>query len=85
MRVKHWAGYGCVNAKCLRRTAKAVSIEVTGNHECGLEPYYFDNRDWERWLGKRFKVGDIRDVMYGTWWSDKDDCEHMTVIFVKGN
>lgn len=57
MRIKHWQGYGCVDAK---RTAKRVNsdgtvfleITVTGEHEYGLERN--DVYDVHRWLLSKF-------------------------------
>ena len=57
MRIKHFAGYGCVDAKKLSRfkvsTGDTVlKVRVTGNHECGLlrnDPY-----DLKWWLIERF-------------------------------
>ena len=83
MKIKHWAGYGCVEGICLHRNKSLVAVEVWGNHEQGLEPRYFDKRDWERWLGTRFKVGRFYKVDTITWWDDKDHKEHMEVTFIK--
>lgn len=67
MRIKHWQGYGCVNAK---RTAKranrdgtvSMEITVTGMHECGLERN--DVYDVHRWLLSKFAkdCASYRDV-----------------------
>ena len=85
MKVKHWAGYGCVEARCTLkhkvRTSGIAKIEVTGNHECGLLPRYFGHRDWERWLGKRFHLDHICDVEAEEYWFDKDHQDHMIVTF----
>lgn len=60
MRIKHWQGYGSVNAKVKRKssthsaqgvTNRYVVIEVRGNHEYGLEVYK-DNYTVAKWLGK---------------------------------
>lgn len=81
MRVKHWAGYGCVEAKKLNDYGTHVKVLVTGNHEMGLEPRYFDNRDWERWLGKRFHIDSFDRVeVTGTY---VHDIEAMTVTFYR--
>jgi len=56
MKIKHFAGYGCVNAKKLsKKTIKGkteLKVEVTGNHEWGL--YRRDIYDLKRWLIDRF-------------------------------
>lgn len=85
MKVKHWAGYGCVQAICLHRSKASVVVDVYGNHEQGLEPRYFDTRDWERWLGKRFKANNIYDVDICPYWDDKTHTDHMEVtMWLKG-
>lgn len=60
MRIKHWQGYGCINAKKLseqeiNNNTMLLTIELNGNHECGLCRY--DTYDIFNWLlnrGKRF-------------------------------
>ena len=81
MKVKHWAGYGCVEAECLARSEAIVIIKVKGNHEQGLLPRYFDSRDWDRWLGKRFRVGDFAYVEANEFWSDKEKSDITSVKF----
>lgn len=81
MRVKHWAGYGCVEAKKVKSYTTHTNILVRGNHERGLEPRYFDKRDWQRWLGKRFHVGDFDRVEAQTAYDD--GTEIMMVTFYK--
>lgn len=56
MRLKHWQGYGCVNAKRIEYTinqdrTKTIKIEVTGSHEYGLVRN--DRYDVHRWLMTR--------------------------------
>lgn len=56
MRLKHWQGYGCVNAKRIEYTinqdrTKTIKIEVTGSHEYGLVRN--DRYDIHRWLMTR--------------------------------
>ena len=56
MKLKHWQGYGTVNAKKISKTEKngvtTLKIRVTGNHECGIERN--DKYDVKNWLVKRF-------------------------------
>ena len=57
MRLKHWAGYGTINArKIYKRTTKdgktILKITVAGNHERGLMRR--DIYDLKRWLIDRF-------------------------------
>lgn len=57
MRVKHFAGYGCVEAKKIDKYVDnegytIVRINVSGEHEWGLTPY--TDADTVRWLLPRF-------------------------------
>ena len=57
MRLKHWQGYGSVNAKKLSKGPAPdgrtrLVIEVTGHHEWGL--VRDDVYDVHRWLVQRF-------------------------------
>ena len=50
MRIKHFYGYGCVDAKTIKRVKRDGNIEdryveVTGNHERGLSSTYMTNYD----------------------------------------
>ena len=62
MRIKHWAGYGCVNAQRMRPDGAKIHIRVSGNHECGL--HLEDDYDLFNWLVKRF---DKSVTDYATW------------------
>ena len=69
MKIKHWQGYGSVNAKVTKKSLnflkneKTITIKVWGNHEWGLdrsEDYY----DVHRWLLSRFdKQASYRDIL----------------------
>lgn len=37
MKIKHWQGYGCVNAIHIKDKEHTLHIRVTGNHEYGIE------------------------------------------------
>lgn len=74
MKIKHWQGYGCVNAKVLKKAAstskgvKKITIEVVGNHEYGLNRSE-DKYDVYNWLLKRFdksveSYSDILEIEY---------------------
>jgi len=62
MKIKHWQGYGCVNASIIFRAklrnknnkiVKGIKIRVTGNHEYGLKMDMNTGHYWiVRWLGK---------------------------------
>lgn len=48
MKLKHWQGYGTVNAVKIEDTPSSVVIEVTGAHEYGLVRE--DMYDVKHWL-----------------------------------
>lgn len=60
MKIKHWQGYGCVDAKKISmkdhvrygETVRELHIRVTGEHEYGLARH--DTYDVANWLIKRF-------------------------------
>lgn len=52
MRIKHWQGYGTVNAVRVKDKQCTLHIRVSGNHEWGLERD--DVYDLYNWLVKRF-------------------------------
>lgn len=65
MKLKHFAGYGTVNATRIRdnkQTGAALHIQVKGNHECGL--VRDDEYDLFNWLVKRF---DKSETDYAAW------------------
>ena len=51
MRIKHWAGYGCVSATKVKDACK-LHIHVEGNHERGIVRE--DEYDLYNWLVRRF-------------------------------
>ena len=57
MKIKHFQGYGSVQAKKLSKTTignkTKLVVEVKGNHECGL--VRDDIYDAKRWLFDRFE------------------------------
>ena len=52
MKIKHWQGYGIVDAKNISKKknpdeSTSIHIKVTGNHECGIHTEYSWNvSDW---------------------------------------
>lgn len=56
MKLKHWQGYGSVDATKIRKTVQrgivTLIVKVKGNHECGLRRD--DHYDLANWLIKRF-------------------------------
>ena len=59
MRIKHFQGYGCVNATKIKDNSCKLHIKVVGNHEYGI--YRNDLYDLYGWLVKRFDKS-IKDV-----------------------
>lgn len=66
MKIKHFAGYGSVNAKLLKKKVYQgdvnfdillIEIEVWGDHECGLVRN--DKYDLNQWLIKKVAKVDI--------------------------
>lgn len=55
MRIKHWQGYGFVEATKVRDNTCDLHIKVKGNHEWGI--CREDTYDVYNWLVKRFKRG----------------------------
>lgn len=83
MKVKHWAGYGTLNAKALRKGPDYKTIELSGNHEQGLIPRYWNIDDWVRWLGKRFGIAKADYVFHMEDWSERRR-EDVAVIHFSG-
>ena len=54
MKIRHWAGYGCVNARKIKDSSCTLHIRVEGLHECGLERGTWDTYGLYNWLVKRF-------------------------------
>lgn len=56
MKIKHWQGYGTVDAKKVHRSVRGGTVElvikVTGDHEWGL--IRDDEYDLKNWLIRRF-------------------------------
>ena len=56
MKIKHFAGYGSVNAKkiALHKTNNKtyLIVSVSGDHERGLKPFIID--DSIKWIAARF-------------------------------
>ena len=92
MKIKHWQGYGSVNAKVVKKTAstskgvKTITIEVVGNHEYGLNRSR-DKYDIYNWLLKRFdkNVEDDRDIIKIEYTEDSiriDNCDVDRGVYV---
>ena len=81
MKIKHFAGYGSVEAKKVSKTIKTnhfdeklvtLTIQVKGNHEWGLVRDY--SYDLYHWLLKRFdkSIKDYYDICGNLQYSYKD-------------
>jgi len=73
MKIKHYQGYGTLNAFVMLRTQtygpkgytnRSVKIEVIGNHEYGLELRYKDNYALAQWLGRLGKFTEKEVVSF---------------------
>lgn len=53
-KIKHWQGYGSVDAKVLKKTNDTLVVRVSGNHEYGLDCDKYDTYRVYDWLVKRF-------------------------------
>lgn len=64
MRIKHWQGYGIVNAVKVKDKDFTLAVHVSGNHEWGLRRD--DTYDLFNWLVKRFdkSVAEISPVEF---------------------
>ena len=61
MKIKHWAGYGTVNARKVKDgNPFTMHIRVEGNHEQGVERH--DEYDLYNWLVRRFDK-DVQDYV----------------------
>ena len=65
-KIKHWQGYGSVDAKVIEKTDDMLVIRVSGMHEYGLDCDKYDTYRVYEWLVQRFdptkKVDDIESV-----------------------
>lgn len=87
MRIKHFSGYGCIEATKISGTINQLVVKVKGNHERGLDRsnYYSDVFNW---LVKRFDkehddYEDISDIefSYGPYEKDKYGDSVETAIY----
>lgn len=92
-KIKHWQGYGVVDAKVLKKTNDTLVIRVSGNHEYGLDCDKYDTYRVYEWLVKRFdpskKESDIQSVDIDDRYErvgniDQEVCDY-TIHFGEGN
>ena len=62
MKIKHWQGYGSVEATRIKNASCTLHVRVHGDHECGLK--LDDDYDLYNWLVKRF---DRKTTSYEEW------------------
>lgn len=66
MRIKHFAGYGSVNAKKIKyeivNNKTVLIVRVSGDHERGLRPFILE--DTIKWLAARFDKNIINIPWY---------------------
>ena len=54
MRIKHFAGYGCVNARRIKDNTATLHVRVEGNHEQGVTLPSWQTYLLYNWLVRRF-------------------------------
>lgn len=87
MRIKHFAGYGCVNAKKIKYETKdgitTLIINVSGDHEYGLKPYIIE--DSIQWLAIRYDKNIINIPWYNIYIDINNNygmpCDTLTYTF----
>ncbi len=73
MKIKHWQGYGSLNAKVVKKTTdtsthsmgyivKTITVQVSGNHEYGLDRSDY-KEDVVRWLSKVIKDDTLNEAL----------------------
>lgn len=87
MQIKHWQGYGKVEAKRIKDNSCTLHVRVKGNHEWGL--VRDDEYDLFNWLVKRFDktIADAMEfhrkrphIIYMTGYEDGiETCDYMFV------
>jgi hypothetical protein len=91
MRIKHWAGYGCVEATKGKTypcgDGKVVEVLVKGNHERGLDRPFHDVYCFEKWLGRFCKGWRLIDYKVVSNWYGDDHNEYLSLdlLFRKEN
>lgn len=76
MKIKHFAGYGTVNATKIKDTNHTLHIRVEGDHECGVKRN--DLYDVFNWLVKRFDK-QFKDMSFSDF---HDCCPTMKIVWV---
>ena len=87
MRIKHFAGYGCVNAKKIKYETKdgitTLIVNVSGDHEYGLKPFIIE--DAIQWLATRFDKNIVNIPWYNVYIDTNYDygmpCDTLTYTF----
>lgn len=75
MKIKHWQGYGTLNAKRLSSPANTLVVEVWGDHEWGIE--HHDMYDVFNWLVLKFepkrKLEEFKELKTKSFVLNKED------------
>ena len=89
MKIKHWAGYGTVNAKKFFEESYGsthyVTVGITGDHECGLDRPFYDPYCIEKWLKRFLKGGKLityNVIDHGYIRIDNKNTEHIVIQLV---
>lgn len=87
MRIKHYAGYGSVNAKKLKHETKdgitTLVVNVSGDHEWGLRPFIIE--DSIQWIAARFDKSIVNIPWYNIYIDINNNydmpCDSITYTF----
>ena len=80
MKIKHFMGYGSVNAKKVKLTEDTLVVHVWGVHECGVRrDDFYDIFNWlvKRFDKKRTDYFDIGDVDIEEWYEPETEGRYM--------
>jgi hypothetical protein len=91
MKIKHWQGYGNVDASIILRArlrnqngqiVKAIKVRITGTHECGFQ-MNSDKTYIHRWLKRLTKIEE-EDIDYITYTEGQDGLYGIYTFYLKG-
>lgn len=80
MKLKHWQGYGTVNAVKVEKTKDSIVVKVEGDHEYGL--VRDDVYDAKKWLLERF-MPSTKEIPYYQFelFVYRENCERVFYTF----
>ena len=91
MKIKHFSGYGLVDAKKVSKKVNGnnvtLKINITGNHEVGLTRPFHDPYLIYNWLVKRFEKKSVNYLSvsytcYSDYVLDKNGLDIETAMYV---